>query len=109
MIARIFSLLSCSPPPSRSLSESLLCRYSPWSWVQPQRGSAEQAVIWNEQSKLCVTKMLCKHFRRLGTWEFLVAEPALTESLAASSLLCGREFVGVCLMVQKATNYFNLH
>lgn len=31
-----------------------------------------------------------------------VAEPALTESLAAASLVCGREFVGVCLMVQKA-------
>lgn len=33
-------------------------------------------------------------------------EPALTESLAAAALLCGREFVGVCLMVQKAGPLF---
>lgn len=35
-----------------------------------------------------------------------VAEPALTESLAAAPLVCGREFVGVCLMVQKAGQLF---
>lgn len=58
------------------------------------------------QSRLCVTKEPCKHFHRLGTREFLVAAPALTESLAAAALLCGREFVGVYLMVQKTGQLF---
>lgn len=70
------------------------------------RGSAEQAVIRDEQSSLCGTKEPCQHFHRLGTREFLGAEPALTESLAAAPLLCGLEFVGVCSMVQKAGQLF---
>lgn len=104
MTAWIFLLFS--PPPSRSPSESFLHVYSLRSWVQPRRGSAEQAGIRGEQSRLWVTKEPCKCFHRLGMREFPVAEPALAESLAAAPLLCGREFVGVCLMVQKAGQLF---
>lgn len=58
-------------------------------------------MIWNEQV-LCDQGAKQTLLQAGDKGISSVAEPALAESLAAASLVCAREFVGVCLMVQKA-------